>query len=164
MSGGILMNNPIKIGKVSAVYPERCTAKVLFEDIDKVSSELPIVVRGSQNTKDYWLPSIGEQVLCVFLQGTLTRAGFIIGSLFNDEDVPPVQDKDKRHIKFEDGTYLEYDIKNKILTIDCKGQIQINAANDVHVTGDVFADGISLKNHTHNAPTGGSTSAPIGGL
>lgn len=159
----------IDVGHVSAVYPERGTARVVFEDKGTVSRELFILVRGSQETKDYWMPAIDEEVVCVFLPNT-SKVGFILGSPYNDEDKPPVVSEHKRHLQFSDGTYLEYDQNTKTLTMDVKGEIHlkttskihITTASNVYVTGDVIADGISLKNHTHSG-VHGATSAPIGG-
>lgn len=154
------MKKLIDIGKVSAIYPERCTARVFFDDREAVSKELFIGVRGSQNTKEYWMPAIGEQVLCVFLQNSTD--GFILCSYYGQQDKKPVMDEKKRHVTFEDGTLVEYDSNTHTMLIKAKGAINIIADGDVHVTGDVIADGISLKNHTHTS-SDGSTSTPVGG-
>jgi phage baseplate assembly protein V len=117
MLGGVLMKKWIDVGRVSSIYPERCTARVYFEDKNMVSGELQVVVRGAQNHKDYWMPAIGEQVICLFLPNG-NGEGFIIGALYNDEDKPPVQSEKKRHILFEDGAFIEYDSTSHVLTID----------------------------------------------
>lgn len=152
------MDKPFRVGRISAVYPERCTAKVYFEDVDVTSRELPILVRGSQNTKDFWIPATGESVVCIFISDR-SRVGFILGTYFNDEDQPPVKDKSKRHLKYEDGTTIEYDVKTHTLVIDCIGTVNIKATGNINVIGDVLADGISLKNHTHTT-VNGETSTP----
>lgn len=145
-----------KTGYVTSIYPERCTARVQFEDQDGlISDELQIVVRGSMKNKDYWMPKVGEQVFCCFTQ---QKKGYIVGSLYSEADAPPIQDENKRHIEFEDGTVIEYDTKSHTLFIKCIGQVNIEAAGNVNVTGDVVANGISLKNHTHPG-----TGSPIGG-
>jgi phage baseplate assembly protein V len=117
MFGGVLMRKWIDVGTVSSIYPERCTARVFFEDKNMVSKELPIVVRGAQDNKDYWMPAIGEQVLCLFLPNG-NGEGFILGAIYNDEDLPPVQNEKKRHIQFEDGAFFEYDPNTHVLTLD----------------------------------------------
>lgn len=111
------MQNAFRIGRISSVYPKKCTARVLFEDKGKsVSDELAVMVRGSQEAKDYWMPSLGEQVLCVFPSGT--TEGYILGTMYNDEDKPPVSSGDKRHLRFEDGGFIEYDSKTHQLIFD----------------------------------------------
>jgi|SRR5690606_8735122 len=119
----------IRIGRVSSVNPSACAARVVFEDReDTVSFELPIIVRGSQDTKDYWLPVPGEQVLCVFVNST---DGFIVGSFYSDADQPPAATPAKRCVTFPDGNSVEYDLSTKKLTI--KGNVIIDG--DLTVTG-----------------------------
>lgn len=61
------IKNLIRIGTVSAVNGKSCCARVAFEDKDNmVSAELPIITIGSRQTKAYWLPEVGTQVLCIF--------------------------------------------------------------------------------------------------
>ncbi|WP_025847595.1 phage baseplate assembly protein V [Paenibacillus ehimensis] len=155
----------IRVGKVSSINPKECSARVAFEDrSDVVSFELPILVRGSIGTLDYWMPAPGEQVVCLFLPSGAAQ-GFILGAFYSESDPPPVKDAAKRHITFPDGTTIEYDATTHILNIQAAGQVKIQATGDVHVIGDVIADGISLKKHTHGGISSGSESSgpPIGG-
>jgi len=136
-----LLKNLIRVGRVSSVYPERCTARVVFDDRDDlVSYELPTLGRGSYRTKDYWLPEEEEQVLCLFLP-TGNAEGFILGTRFNEEDLPPIQDKNKRHLRFADGTFIEYDQETHTLTIDL-----------LPTNGTVIINGHLIVNN----PSGGS--------
>lgn len=73
MFGGILMDI-VAIGKVSAIYPERKTAKVFREDKNIVTDELPILDRG-----DNWLPKMHEYVVCFFLPRSSSK-GYILGA------------------------------------------------------------------------------------
>lgn len=158
-----MLKNIVRVGKVSSIQPEKCTARVVFEDLDDLTSyELPIIVRGSLETKEYWMPKPDEQVVCLFLPSGNAQ-GFIIGSFYSQKDTPPVQDPNKRHLSFSDGTCLEYDQKTSTLTINAKGPVKIIAAENVIVQGDVIADGISLKEHVHIEPGGGTTGSPAGG-
>jgi phage baseplate assembly protein V len=117
MPGGILMEL-IKTGRVSSVYPDRCTAKVVFSDRDDlVSGELQVVQTGSQDNKSYWMPTVGEQVVCLFPPNG-KGDGFILGTLYNDEDQPAVQSINKRTIRFQDGAVMEYDTEQHRLTLD----------------------------------------------
>ncbi|MBE3586574.1 MAG: phage baseplate assembly protein V [Thermoanaerobacter sp.] len=160
-----ILKNLIRVGRVSSINPGACAARVAFEDKSNVVSyELPILVRGSLETKDYWMPKPGEHVLCLFLP-TGNAQGFILGAFFSESDKPPVADGNKRHIAFPDGTVIEYDAATHTLSIDAKGPINIAAAGDVNVIGDVVADGVSLKNHVHSGVTSGAdnTGPPVGG-
>lgn len=111
----------VKIGRVSSVYPDRCTAKVVFEDKDNlISGELPVIQRGSQDNKSYWMPTIGEQVVCLFLPNG-RGDGYILGTTYNDEDKPAAQSVHKRKIRFQDGAVMEYDTEQHRLTLDFSG-------------------------------------------
>lgn len=82
-----LIKNLIQIGIVSSVDKSKCTAKVAFESRNTVR-ELSIIVRGTIQPKDYWIPVPGEQVLCVFLPNGNDH-GFILGSFYSEVDTPP---------------------------------------------------------------------------
>ena len=73
----------IRVGSVSSVNPANGTARVAFEaNDDNVTYELPVLTRGSKANKDYWIPDIDEQVVCLFLPNTSGRGvcqGFILG-------------------------------------------------------------------------------------
>ena len=187
-----VLKNLIRVGIVSSASPEACSARVAFGDRSAmVSYELPVLVRGSLQNKDYWVPDPGEQVVCVFLPSGNAQ-GFILGSLYSGVDPPPVTDGNKRHIKFSDGTTVEYDRATHTLTLDTKGPINIITTGPVHLTsdgpveitaagvmmnsdlevngvvvatGDVTAGGVSLKTHIHSGVMTGSgnTGAPVGG-
>lgn len=148
----------IKVGVVKTVNEKECTARVFFPDTNLLSAELQISYRGTHGDKYYWLPDIEEQVICAF---TEQKVGYILASLYSNTDSPPIKDRNKRYIAFSDGTTIEYDISTSTLSINATGPINITATGDINVHGDVIADGISLKKHTHTE-TNSVTSVPIG--
>jgi hypothetical protein len=75
MFGGLLMKDIVAVGRVSAVYPEKNTARVYREDIDNVTGELQILKRGEGEYA--WMPAVGDHVVCLFLPGSSN--GFILG-------------------------------------------------------------------------------------
>jgi phage baseplate assembly protein V len=159
------MNELIRVGRISSIAPDKCAARVTFADkAEVVSFDLPILVRGSLETKDYWMPVVKEQVVCLFLPNGNAN-GFILGSFYSSQ-APPVTDEKKRHIAFPDGTHIEYDMTLHKMTIHAAGEIHIEASGNVHVTGDVIADGVSLKNHVHTGVTLGTADSgkPKGGV
>lgn len=128
-----MLKNLIRVGKVSSVNPDNCTVRVAFEDqANVVSYDLPVIVRGSLETKDYWLPVPNEQVVCLFLPSGNAQ-GFVLGSIYSLTDTPPVTDGNKRHVAFPDGTTVEYDCSASKLTIDAKGEVEITAAKIIKV-------------------------------
>jgi len=125
----------IKVGKVVAVDEKTCKVRVQLEDNDGVLTYwLPIVVPKTQRDKFYWLPDIGEEVLCAFLDHGIEQ-GFVLGAIYNEKDRVPVVNKDKFHVKFEDGTWIEYDRKEHKLKVQCVGDIEIVANGNVTIIG-----------------------------
>ena len=152
----------VRVGIVSSVNAEKCKVRVAFDDRDfLVTAELPVVVRGAMKNKEYWMPDVGEQVLVLFLPNS-NHEGFVLGSMYNDEDTPPEKEEYMRTMRFEDGTTIRYNTKTHTLYVECKGPITIKADGNVTVIGDVIADGVSLKNHTHIG-VHGETSPPVRG-
>lgn len=154
----------IRVGRVSSVNPVTATARVVFEAQGVVSYDLPVLQRQTLRNKDYYLPDVGEHVVCIFLP-TGNAEGFILGAIYSDEDQPPVSSQDKRGVQFEDGTTVEYDRATHTLAIKAVGPVNIVATGNVNVAGDVIADGISLKTHVHSGVMSGTsdTGPPKGG-
>ena len=77
-----------RVGIVSSADPAKCTAKVYFEELDdSVSYDLKVLVRNTTGAKDFWIPNVGEAVVCLFLDNGI-ETGFILGSFYNDIDKP----------------------------------------------------------------------------
>lgn len=111
----------IKIGEVSSVDPEKCTARVVFDDEDSlVSYDLQILQRNTYENQDYQMVHPGEDVVCLFL-GPGQEDGFIIGSLYAGEIKPPEASIDRRTVVFSDGTRVCYDRQEHKLTVTIEG-------------------------------------------
>ncbi|HOV79358.1 MAG TPA: phage baseplate assembly protein V [Bacillota bacterium] len=139
------LKNLIRVGIVSSTNPAACSARVAFEDkAAMVSFDLPILVRGSLQTKDYWMPGPGEQVVCLFLPSGSAQ-GFIIGSLYSKKDQPPVTDASKRHISFPDGTTIEYDQDTHTMIINAVGPVNITAPKGITLSAtDPAGTGVQI--------------------
>ena len=133
-----IVKNMVKVGIVESFNEDNETARVVFEDANLKSYDLPIMVKQTKDNKDYWVPDIDEPVICIFLP-TGIESGFILGAYYNQKDKPPVIDQNKRTVKFKDGTIIEYDRKQHKLTADVKGDIDIKATGkvDMIVNGDI---------------------------
>ncbi|WP_319403141.1 phage baseplate assembly protein V [uncultured Anaeromusa sp.] len=142
----------VRIGTVVSV--DEATHRVRVEWNDRgnmVSYDLPVLVPSTCDPQDYALPKEKTDVLCVFLPNG-QQQGFVVGSFYTEANPPPIADRKKWLKKFEDGSQIEYDRATK--------KINIQAAGDVHVVGDVIADGVSLKKHTHPESIGSVTGPP----
>ena len=165
------LKNIVRVGRVSSVNPAAGTARVAFEPQGVVSYDLQILVPQTLKNKDYYMPDIGEHVVCLFLP-TGNQEGFILGAVYSNEDTPAVADPNKRQVKFKDGTWIEYDQSSHALTINTTGAVNIVAAGNVNITGDinvtgninvtedVVASGISLVNHVHKENDVGQNTEP----
>lgn len=120
----------VRTGTVSAVFPERDMARVTFDDKDGTSSpELHILHRYSGKNKDYWIPDIGDQALCLFNNNDKNfSTGWILGTYFTDKQPPQVASPDIMRLDFADGTYIEYDRSSSTLTVNVAGPVIIKGA------------------------------------
>ena len=106
----------IRIGEVSSVDAAKGTARVVFDDFDSiVSYDLQVISRNTFANRDYAMPDIGEDVICIFLP-TGTEAGFILGSVYAGEITPPESTIDRRCVEFSDGAKFMYDRAAHALT------------------------------------------------
>lgn len=122
-----------KYGVVTAIDEDAVKARVMFADLDNLETAfIPVGQRKSHDDKDYWMPDVGEHVAC--LMDANAEDGVILCSIYSDADAPPVKDKDKRHVRFKDGTTIEYDRKAHKLAIQCVGDIEIAAQGNMRLT------------------------------
>ena len=136
------VNDIIRVGKISAVYPERGTATVQFPDRDRlVSKEIAIGQTNTLKNKDETFPDPGEHVVCAFYGNGLSE-GVILSAIYDAKNKPPVGDPDVRTTKFEDGTTFSVDRKGHIVEIKdsfwsyikfADGNIYIKSAGDIYL-------------------------------
>lgn len=130
------IRNIIRIGVVKVYNPEKHTAVVEIKDIDKFSTtELPVMTSFSHKDKAYMPLNSGQKVVCVFPSNGDNTDGFVLGSVFDKDNPPPVKDARKFRIEFEDGTYIEYDKKTHHLAIKVNGSIEITATGNIVLKG-----------------------------
>lgn len=111
---------------VAAVFPERGTVRVKREQSDGIiSAELPIVFQWTLKNQEYTMPAIDEPVICIF-NGSI---GYVLGAIYSDVSTPPVKDVNKHYIRFEDGTFVEYDTKEQVLTVKSEGNVIVQGKN-----------------------------------
>ena len=125
------MQNFVRRGIISVVYPERHSARVTFEDKDAVvSAELPILTAYASANNLYHLPEVGEQVICIFEENDSAEGdGVIIGSIYSDVNKPKADSQDICRLDFKDGSYLQFNRENGNLDIHCTGNITVNGKN-----------------------------------
>jgi phage baseplate assembly protein V len=136
------VNDVIRVGKISAVYPERGTATVQFPDRGGlVSKELAISQINTLKNKDESFPDPGEHVVCAFFGNGLSE-GVILSAIYDAKNKPNTGNPDIRTTKFEDGTTCTVDRKNHIVEIKdsfgsyikfADGDIRIKSARHLYL-------------------------------
>ena len=121
-----------KVGVVSEIDPATCTARVRFDDLDGLETmHLPVGMQKTLKDKSYWMPDVGEHVAC--LLDFNAEAGVILCAIYSEQDAPPVNDPDKKHVRFDDGTWVEYDRKTHRMKVECVGAIDIHAEGQIDI-------------------------------
>lgn len=121
------LRSMVRVGIVSEVIPADCAARVVFEEKDETTSPiLPVLTRGGKVNRDFWLPDIGEQVVCLFACNDKNfSTGWILGAHYK-AGAGNADSVDKRRIDFSDGSFVEFDRATGGLTIRCMGDIVVN--------------------------------------
>ncbi len=136
-----VLRNLIRVGRVSSLNPARATARVAFGDKDDlVSYDLPVLMPNAGVNRDYALPDVDDQVVCLFLPNGIAQ-GFILGGFYSTADPPPAASADKRLVRFSDGGTVEYDRAASVLTVNTPGAVRITASGGVTITGDTAING-----------------------
>lgn len=141
------MAQTVRVGVVSSLNPKNGTVRVEFSDADHdgtalVSDELPVLTRKSLKDKSYWMPDVGEHVLCQFLPFGL-RQGFVVSAFYSGADEVPVADPDVRHVIFKDGSWFQYDRKKHLLSghvVNGCADLKIDIDAKLTVGQDLIAD------------------------
>ncbi len=138
------LNPTFRVGIVQQQDTLRAKVRVVFPDYDEVISWwLPIIFFKTQNDKAYWIPDIGEQVVC--LMDLRDEAGAVLGAIYSEVDVPPVNSADKFHLAFRDGTNFDYDRVAHILDLLFQDTTQLKYDSNAHLLDLKFQDQGEIK-------------------
>ncbi len=125
----------LRTGKVTDFDAKTLRARVLFPDLAVVSHWLPVMKINSLNTKDTSYLDEGEHVICL-MSGTGIEAGYVLGAIFDDKNLPAIQNKDIRSVKFDDGTTITYNRNTHKLTVNVSGDIEVVAEGHIKFTAE----------------------------
>lgn len=127
----------MKIGIVTAVDVATAKCRVQFADQDNMQTYwLPVLHHKTGKDKSYWMPDLAEHVCC--LMDDNAEFGCILGAIYSDADTPPVTSQDKYHVRFKDGTWIEYDRANHKLAASVQGTVDLVATGDVTSTAPTW--------------------------
>jgi phage baseplate assembly protein gpV len=143
-SGSITPVSALRLGIVKEQDLSLARLRVTFSEYDQMLSYwLPLVVPKTQNDKTYWLPDIGEQVVC--LMDARDEAGVVLGAIYSQADTTPVQSGDKFHLGFKDGTAIEYDRGAHVLALTFEDTAAFKYDSGAHALALNFEDQASIK-------------------
>ncbi len=98
------MNDVIRIGKVSSVDYEKGMISVYYEDrTAMVTSIMPVLSNGR-----YKMPKVGESILVAHLSNG-TNAAVVLGTIFNDANVPKSSGQNVYYEELSDNTMISSD-------------------------------------------------------
>jgi len=165
------VSSMVRVGVVDTVDRTKCRVTVTYDvpGGQCKSWNLPVMVKQSVENRDFWMPAVDEQVVCVFLP-TGPEVGFVLGSFYSDEDpIPDGADADgMRMVEFGDGARFEYstaDSKARLVI----GDLELTLTSDLMQIGgsgatQPFVRGTDLKTALSalTVPTGvGPSGTPI---
>lgn len=161
-----LLANIVQLGVVEQADPSNAVARVRIGGV--LTGWLPMLTQRSGPDRCWWPFEAGEQVCVLAPSGNLTN-GVILGAVWSGAYPANGDAAGLWRQSFADGAVIEYDRNTHHLRLQlgggtaeivATGGITINGT--VTVAGDVIADGISLKAHTHGGvmPGAGSTGGP----
>jgi len=144
----------VHVGLVEEVDHSNKRLRINYEDSDGDSQVTGWIAWPADLGRNYvrWKPiRIGTQVVLLSESGDLSNA-VIVSTLYTPAQniTPPTVDPSIDQIKFNDGTFIEYDSSNKVLTANSVGTINFNAPV-INAVCDEFS--IDTKTLSINAST-----------
>ncbi|EKN3567292.1 phage baseplate assembly protein V [Yersinia enterocolitica] len=137
-----LLHNLIRIGTVAEVDLDRALCRVATGD--NITGWLNWLTLRAGQSRSWWAPSEGEQVLILSLGGELDTA-FVLPGIFSDHFPPPSASANGLYITFPDGATLHYEPDSGELLADGIKKAVINASESVNVTAPNITCAASVK-------------------
>lgn len=109
-----LLRNLIRIGVVTHVNTKDALCRVQTGDM--TTDWLNWLTRRAGRSRDWWAPSVGEQVLILSIGGELDTA-FVLPGIYSDDNPAPSASSDALYISFPDGAVVEYEPATGALTV-----------------------------------------------
>ncbi|MFJ5318278.1 phage baseplate assembly protein V [Pectobacterium versatile] len=126
-----LLRNLIRVGVVTHVNTTDALCRVQTGDM--TTGWLNWLTRRAGRSRDWWAPSIGEQVLILSIGGELDTA-FVLPGIYSDDNPAPSASADALHISFPDGTVIEYEPETGALTVSGIKTATITASESLTAT------------------------------
>lgn len=128
-----LITNLIRTGIVSDVDPEKWLCRVKTGDLE--TNWINWLTLRAGNTRTWWQPSIGEQVVLLSLGGNL-EAAFALPAIYSDAFPPPDYSENGSTTVFNDGGWFQYEPDTGQLLIKNIKSVRIEAADGIQLITD----------------------------
>ncbi|MBN3083348.1 phage baseplate assembly protein V, partial [Pectobacterium polaris] len=126
-----LLRNMIRVGVVTHVNTADALCRVQTGGM--TTGWLNWLTRRAGRSRDWWAPSIGEQVLILSIGGELDTA-FVLPGIYSDDNPAPSASADALHISFPDGAIVEYEPDTGALTVSGIKTATITASESLTAT------------------------------
>ncbi|AOR65105.1 phage baseplate assembly protein V [Pectobacterium wasabiae] len=126
-----LLRNLIRVGVVTHVNTKDALCRVQTGDM--TTDWLNWLTRRAGRSRDWWAPSIGEQVLILSIGGELDTA-FVLPGIYSDANPAPSASADAYHVSFPDGAVIEYEPATGALTVNGIKTADITASESLIAT------------------------------
>ncbi|MBQ4791727.1 phage baseplate assembly protein V [Pectobacterium versatile] len=126
-----LLRNLIRVGVVTHVNTADALCRVQTGDM--TTGWLNWLTRRAGRSRDWWAPSIGEQVLILSIGGELDTA-FVLPGIYSDDHPAPSASADAYHVTFPDGAVIEYEPATGALTVSGIKTADITASESLTAT------------------------------
>jgi len=130
-----LITNLIRTGTVSEVDPENWLCRVKTGDLE--TNWINWLTLRAGNTRTWWQPTVGEQVVLLSMGGNLETA-FALPAIYSDAFAPPGHSADGAITEFKDGGWFQYEPENGQLLIKNIRSVRIEAADGIQLITDLF--------------------------
>ncbi|EJL88012.1 phage baseplate assembly protein V [Pantoea sp. GM01] len=128
-----LITNLIRTGTVSDVDTVNWLCRVKTGDLE--TNWINWLTCRAGNTRTWWQPSIGEQVLLLSLGGNLETA-FALPAIYSDAFPPPDYSENGSTTVFNDGGWFQYEPDTGQLLIKNIKSVRIEAADGIQLITD----------------------------
>lgn len=126
-----MMRNVVRTGIITEIDLQRGRCRVQTGGI--LTDWLQWLTPRAGESRSWWAPSVGEQVLLLSVGGELDTA-FILPGIYSDDAPAPSASAQAWHIAFPDGAVIEYEPKNSALKVSGIKTAEVTAATSVSVT------------------------------
>ncbi|CRH30649.1 phage baseplate assembly protein V, partial [Pantoea ananatis] len=143
-----LITNLIRTGTVSDVDPVNWLCRVKTGDLE--TNWINWLTLRAGNTRTWWQPTVGEQVMLLSMGGNLETA-FALPAIYSDAFPPPDYSENGSTTQFIDGGIFQYEQATGQLLIKNIKSVRIEAADGIQLFTEAF--GVEASKTTLNSET-----------